>query len=159
VDFPIEVRGTGWNHIDFAGSRATLVETCDYAESRQLIRECLGVLDMSPNTAGAPHDRVLRAFGSYTLCLTNEQEFLPAGAPSFRFQADSIQAAVAEALAHPARHVELGAEIAAIYRAQNPPEAGVADLIRTAELVRLNQVVERPAGLAPYFVWPPKSLS
>jgi len=164
LDLPIEVRGTGWGHVDFSGRRATLVESCDYAESRQLIREALGVLDMSPNTSGGPHDRVSRAFGSYTLCVTNEQDFLARDVPaqnaaSFKFQAESIQAVVEAVLAQPARHVELGAEIAAAYREKNPPEAGIADLIRIAELVRLNQAPGRPEGMPPYFVWPPKSLS
>jgi hypothetical protein len=164
LDLPIEVRGTGWGHVDFTGRRATLVESCDYAESRQLIREALGVLDMSPNTSGGPHDRVSRAFGSYTLCVTNEQAFLARDVPaqngvSFRFEAESIQAVVGAVLTHPARHVELGAEIAAAYRDKNPPEAGIADLIRIAELVRLNQAPGRPEGMPPYFVWPPRSLS
>jgi hypothetical protein len=159
LDFPIEIRGTGWEHLDFSGRRATCVPVCDYAESRQLIRESLGVLDMSPNTAAAPHDRVARAFGSYTLCLTNEQSFLPPGAPSFRFTPESIQSTVADALAYPARAVELGANTAEKFRENNPPEAGIAYMIKMAELARLNQRTERLPEMPPYHVWPPKSLN
>jgi hypothetical protein len=163
MDFPVEIRGTGWEHLDFAGKRAVLVDDCDYAQSRQLIRDALGVVDMSPNTSLAPHDRFARALGSHTLCLGNAQDFLARDVPehaqlSFRFETESIQARIAEALAHPARHVELGRHVAREFSAKNPPEAGVAQMVRTAQCLRLNQTSQRPHGIAPYFVWPPVAL-
>jgi hypothetical protein len=163
MDFPVQIHGVNWEHLDFSGKRCKFVAECDFAKSRNMIRDSLGVLDMSPNTGLAPHDRILRAFGSYTFCLTNEQEFVRRDiahheAMSFRFEPDSLRAKVSDILAHPARHVELGREIAEAYRRQHQPEAGIAHMIDVAALIRLNQLPDRQPGMPPYFVWPPQSL-
>jgi hypothetical protein len=163
MDFPVQIHGVNWEHLDFSGGRAKFVAECDFVKSRMMIRESLGVLDMSPNIGQAPHDRVLRAFGSQTFCLTNEQEFVRRDVPepaamSFRFEPESLRERVADVLAHPARHVEIGRENAKAYRAKYKPQAGIDYLIDTAELIRLNQLTERQPDMPPYFVWPPKSL-
>ncbi len=163
MDFPVQIHGVNWEHLDFSGKRCKFVPECDFAKSRLMIRNALGVLDMSPNTGLAPHDRVLRAFGSDTFCLTNEQEFVHRDVPepaamSFRFEPDSLRERVADVLAHPGRHVDIGRENARAYRSKYPPQAGIDYLIDMAALIRLNQMPGRHAGLPPYFVWPPAAL-
>jgi hypothetical protein len=163
MDFPVQIHGVNWEHLDFSGKRCKFVPECDFAKSRVMIRDSLGVLDMSPNTGLAPHDRVLRAFGSHTFCLTNEQEFVRRDVPepaamSFRFEPEWLREKVAGVLAHPARHVEIGRENAKAYQAKYKPQAGIDYLIGTAALIRLNQLPDRQPGMPPYFVWPPKSL-
>jgi hypothetical protein len=54
LDFPVHIRGAGWDHVDFSGGRASYVNACNYNESRDLIRHSLGLIDMSPNTALSP---------------------------------------------------------------------------------------------------------
>jgi hypothetical protein len=163
MDFPVQIHGVNWEHLDFSGKRCKFVPECDFAKSRVMIRDSLGVLDMSPNTGLAPHDRVLRAFGSHTFCLTNEQEFVRRDVPepaamSFRFEPEWLREKVAGVLAHPARHVEIGRENAKAYQAKYKPQAGIDYLIGTAALIRLNQLPDRQPGMPPYFVWPPNSL-
>ena len=164
MDFPVQIIGTHWDHLDFSGKRVTYVNDCNYAESTRLIRDSLGVVDMSPNTGLAPHDRPCRAFGAYTLCVTNEQEFFQKKLPhheefSFRFDRDSFQGKIADVLAHPTRFVDIGIEVAKAFRRVNPPEAAVRQLIDTAALVKLDQRRDHLPGSPDYFVWPPGSLS
>lgn len=164
MDFPVQIIGTHWEHLDFSGKRVTYVEDCDYADSTRLIRDSLGVIDMSPNTGLAPHDRPCRAFGAYTLCVTNEQEFFQKKLPhheefSFRFDRESLQEKVADVLAHPARYVDIGVEVATAFHKVNPPEAAIRQLIDTAAMIRLDQRRDRLPASPDFFVWPPRSLS
>ncbi len=162
LEFPVEVHGFNWEHVDFLKSRATLVPFADHKQSRTLIRDALGVIDMSPNTGQSPHDRPRRAFGSYTLCLTNEQQCFKDRYPnytdfSFRFDRQAIQTKVADVLAHPKRYVELGVEVAERYRADEDPLAVARYLQDTANVVRL-QSASSMRGLPRYFAWPPSKL-
>src|SRR5262249_16009013 len=75
ADFPVEIHGFNWEHMDFSGRRGKYIPGGDYSESRKWIIDSLGIIDMSPNTSRAPHDRAMRAFGLFSLCLTNEQRF------------------------------------------------------------------------------------
>jgi hypothetical protein len=161
-DFPVEIRGNEWGHVDFSQSRATYIDECDYAKSIGLVRGSLGMIDMSPNTASKAHDRVSRAYGSHSLCLTNQQRFLQ-GLPhaerfTFEFRKESIQERVADVLAHPEQALEMGAETAAAYRERHPARQLVQRMLDIASLVRLNQRTKRPAGSQEFFVWPPAKL-
>lgn len=164
LDFPIQIHGTNWEHVDFSSGRAILVNTCNFEKSRQLIAESLGSLDMSPNTSLAPHDRVMRALGHYTLCLTNEQEFFKKEVPkhksmTFRFDKHSLQGKISDILSNAGRCVEVGLDIAETFRRTHPLEAAVGRLMDIAELVRMNQMPALPSGYPEFFVWPPESLS
>lgn len=162
LEFPVEVHGFNWEHVDFSGKRATLVPNSDFNLSRSLIKDALGVIDMSPNTGKSPHDRPRRAFGSYTLCLTNEQQCLKDRCSrfmdfSFRFDAQSIGAKVADVLANPKRAIALGIEIAEEYRRGEEPHAVARYLQDTASILRL-QCAPQFANLPNYFAWPPKKI-
>jgi len=162
LDFPIEVHGYNWEHIDFSNKRAKLVPVADYTRSTDLIRGALGLIDMSPNTGLAPHDRPMRAYGTYTLCLTNEQvyfknRFQRYDAFSFRFDRESIQAKIADALGDPRRHVELGIEIAEAFQSGHKPEIFGQFMLDTAQCLRLEEAPRFP-NLQNYFAWPPSSI-
>ncbi len=161
-DFPVEIRGNHWEHVDFAGKEATYIDECDYVKSAGLIRSSLGVIDMSPNTVSYPHDRVMRAYGSHTLCLTNEQEFLSElpgkDRISFRFEKSSIRDRVADILDHRTDAIELGIEVARAYRKQHPPEQSIRTLLDCASLVKLNNMSRRLPGSQEFFCWPPESI-
>jgi len=158
LDFPVEIHGFNWDHVDFTGRRATLVPSADYTASGQLIRESLGIIDMSPNTSKAPHDRPMRALGMHTLCLTNEQQYFKENfehfeAFSFRFEKDSVQSRVAEVLAHPKRSVEIGAHSAEEFRKKHGQDGIARFMLDTAASLKLD-CAPRFESLPSYFVWP-----
>jgi len=158
-EMPVEIRGNDWGHVDFRGGRATYIDECDYSKSIGLIRSSLGLIDMSPNTVSKPHDRMMRAFGSYSACLTNRQQWveeLPHAARlMFQFQKESIQDRVAYVLAHRDEALEMGMEMAEAYRQRHPSAQLVQQLLDYASLARLSQMSKRPEGSQDFFVWPP----
>ena len=160
--FPVEIHGYNWEHVDFSGTRARYVYGADYSGSKQLIKESLGILDMSPNTSLMPHDRPLRAYGLYTLCLTNEQEFFRRHFEhyrsfTFRFDKESLESKVAEVLAHPRRFIELGIEVADTFRKRFDSTAFGRTMVELASCLRL-AAGPRPPNMQDYFAWPPAKL-
>lgn len=163
LDFPVLLNGYNWDHIDFSGRRLQYVPGGQYVASRDLIRDSLAMIDMSPNTGLSPHDRSLRAFGAHTLCLTNEQEFFRRELPLcdeffYRFDKDSIQSRVAEVLTHRHRALEVGATVAETFMQKFPPELFAHQVLELAALARFNQLPGLPQGMPHYFSWPPTRL-
>jgi hypothetical protein len=159
LDFPIEVHGYNWEHVDFSGKRARLIHGGNYGVSRALIEGSLATLDMSPNTSSVPHERVSRAVGMYTLCVTNEQAFFRDTVPGFdeslyRFERDSLRARVSDVLERPKHSVELGTAIADAYRAKFNPQASAQRIIDAASCVRM-ACLGRTHQLQDFFGWPP----
>lgn len=159
LDFPIEIHGYNWEHVNFSGRRARHVPGGNYSDSTELIRNALGLLDMSPNTTMAPHERPLRAFGMSTLCLTNNQQFFQknfagSDAFSFNFEKESLQSKVADVLAHPQRYVELGIQVADAFNKSFDAAAFSRLMLDTASCIRLG-TGPRPDALQNFFVWPP----
>ena len=163
ADFPVEIHGFNWEHMDFSRRKATFFHGGDYTATRQRIVDSLGIVDMSPNTQRAPHDRAMRAFGLYTLCITNEQSFFSdnftnAEEFTYRFDPEHLRSRIADVLADPKRHVELGIDAADQFRKDRRPSDFAQFMIDTASHVRL-ACSPRPAGFQEYFVWPPARLS
>ncbi|MGA2730256.1 MAG: hypothetical protein ABSE96_20795 [Terracidiphilus sp.] len=162
MDFPVEIRGNNWNHLDFTGKKATYIDECDYTKSIDLVRESLGTIDLSPNTVSLPHDRVVRAFGAHTFCLTNEQQFLHElpheERLSFRFEKESLQQQVAYLLDHKAAALEMGVEVAEAYKTKHPRVETVNKILEYASLAKLDNLRQRPAGSQDFFMWPPTRL-
>jgi hypothetical protein len=162
LDFPIEVHGECWEHLDFSGRKAKLIPYGNYVRSSQLMKDALCVIDMPPNTRSYPHERYVRCASRYTLCLTShndllEQQFAPFGQPMFEYTPDSIRAHMAAVLENPARHVEIGRavghEFARLY-----PRNGLVHLMEDlADQIRV-QEGDHP-GLQGFLVWPPKKIS
>ena len=162
ADFPVEIQGFNWEHMDFSRRRATFLPGGDYTASKQQIIDSLGIVDMSPNTQRAPHDRAMRAFGLCTLCLTNEQRFFKDGFANFemfsyRFEKDHLAGKVAEVLAHPKQYVELGLEVAEQFRKNRQPHDFAQFMLDTASYLRLASGPRSPM-LQGFFVWPPNKL-
>jgi len=160
ADFPVEIHGFNWEHMDFTRRRATFVPGGDYTASRQLILDSLGMIDMSPNTQLAPHDRVMRAFGLHTFCLTNEQRFFTDNFKNpetfcYKFDRDELREKVANVLARPKDHVEIGRALAAEFQLHRQPGDFGQFMVDTASHVRL-ACGRRPEGLQDFFVWPPQ---
>jgi hypothetical protein len=162
MDLPVEIRGNNWDHLDFTGKKATYIDECDYTKSIGLVRESLGLIDVSPNTVSLPHDRLMRAYGAHTFCLTNEQKFLHElphyDRLTFRFEKESLQQQVAYLLDHKAAALEMGAEVAEVYKAKHPRVATVTKILEYASLARLDNLRQRPAGSQDFFMWPPARL-
>jgi hypothetical protein len=163
MDFPVLLHGNNWEHMDFSGKRLRYVPGGHFETSRTLIHECLGMIDMSPNTGLAPHDRALRSFGAHTLCLTNEQEFFARELPHsedffYRFDMDSIQSRVADVLTYKERYIEMGATVAAAFMQKFRPEIFAHQLLELAALTRFDRLPGLPEGMPNYFSWPPTKL-
>jgi hypothetical protein len=162
MDFPVEIRGNNWSHVDFTGRKATYIDECDYSKSIGLIRECLGLIDVSPNTVSRPHDRFLRACGANTLCLTNHQQFLEdlphSDRLSFGFDKEDLQQKVAYLLDHKDAAVEMGVEAAAAYKSRHPRIEQVRKMLEYASVAKLDNLRQRPSGSQDFFVWPPARL-
>lgn len=161
MDFPVEIHGENWEHLDFSGKKCSFVPVADYKKSRGLIKDSLGMIDMSPNTGGGFHDRPLRAYGMYTLCLTNEQECMNSAFGenpgfTFAFNRDAFREKVAEVLAHPKDFVELGMVSAEAFRVQYTLEAAGQYFLDIVAALRLASATQRPAGLQDFFIWPPQ---
>jgi hypothetical protein len=161
MDFPVEIRGNNWGHLDFSGKRATYIDDCNYVNSIGLIRRSLGMIDVSPNTESMPHDRVGRAYGSHTLCLTNSGQAFSKGLPNedeltFCFDKESFQTRVAGLLADKPAAVDKGIAVTEAFKKLNPPLRGVERMLSYAAFARLDQAKGRPPGFQDFFVWPPK---
>jgi hypothetical protein len=159
MDLPVEIRGNNWHHLDFTGKRAQYIDDCDYAKSVDLIRNSLGLIDMSPNTGSRPHDRLMRAYGAHTLCLTNEQQFLH-DLPhqdhlSFRFEKGHLQQQAAYLLDHKEEALEMGVAVAAAYRKNHPDERTIEQMLDWAALIGLNNLRQSPPGIQDFVMWPP----
>jgi hypothetical protein len=162
-EFPVQILGHNWEHVDFSRGACTQVQGADYAESSRLIRNSLAIVDMSPNTSLGPHDRPLRAFGLYTLCLTNEQQFFTDNFQqhadfTYRFDRDSLRSIVADTLSHRKRAVELGVEVAETFRNRFDQGAFGRTVLDVASALRL-ATSPRPRDFPAYFAWPPTKLS
>lgn len=163
MDFPVDMYGHNWDHLDFSGRKIRFHDGGDYTNSTALIRDSLGIVDMSPNTGRAPHERPRRAFGLYTLCLTNEQAFFNdnvahASDFSFAFDPDSIRDKVSDVLSHPQRYVDIGIAAAESFRERFAGPRFGEQLLDIASALRVG-CGPRPGPLQPYFGWPPATLA
>ena len=158
LDLPVIVQGTLWEHLNFAGRRALLVEGQDFHATRRVYSDQLGIIDMSANTDTWPHDRVQRAAGAFLPVLTNRQGWLTEGFPGcddlcFEFTRDSIQSRVSEAIGHPDRYLELGVEFGERFRSVYPREAFAHRLVDMAELGAFQASRTKPI-IQRFFIWP-----
>lgn len=162
MDFPVEIRGNNWGHLDFNGNRATCIDDCNFVDSIRLIRESLGMIDISPNTVSLPHDRVVRSYGAHTLCLTNSGQRFMDDLPckdefTFSFDKESFQSRVAGLLANKAATVDRGIAVSEAFKKLHPPRQAFEQMLQYAEYARLDQAKTRLPGFQDYFMWPPQA--
>lgn len=158
LDLPVIVQGSIWEHVDFRGRRAQLVEGQDFDATTRVYSEQLGIIDMSANVDTWPHDRVQRAAGTFLPVLTNRQGWLDRNFPgydalTFEFNLESIKSRVSEAIDSPERYLELGVAFGERFREVYPREAFANRVIDMAELASLHCRAQKPA-IQPFFVWP-----
>jgi hypothetical protein len=158
LDLPVIVQGNLWEHVDFSGRRAKLIPGQDFESTRQIFSNELGVIDMSPNLDSGPHERVMRAAGSFACVLTNRQGWLTAALGefedlTFEFNSDSIRAKASEAISNPDRFVDLGVAFGDRFREIYSRQAYANAIVDLAELAALKCSAEKPV-IQPFFVWP-----
>lgn len=158
-DFPVDMFGYNWDHLDLSGGRLNFTPGGDYTNSAARIRDSLGIIDMSPNTSRVPHERPLRAFGMHTLCITNDQLFYRDHIRHFEdftysFDPDSFRDKIADVIAHPKRYVEVGIAASESFSTQFPGGQFAELVIDVAAALNLD-CGPRPGRLQPYFGWPP----
>jgi len=157
LDLPVIIQGGNWGHVDFAGRRAQLVPGQRYDDTRRVFTDALGILDMSPNTQGAPHERIWRAAGCFTLALTNRQGWLDCAFAEFKdldfeFHAESIQTRVSDVIAHADRYLDLGISFGEAFRRVYPKESFANKIVDLAEIAMLKYANPKPS-VQPFFVW------
>jgi hypothetical protein len=158
LDLPIIVQGSFWDHVDFSGKRARLVEGKDVDSTQRMLTEQLGAIDMSANVDTWPHDRVQRAAGSFALALTNHQTWLNHGMAgfedlTFEFSPESINARVADAISRPDRYLELAVSFGEAFRVAFPRSAFAQKVMQLVDVASLMWNEPKPT-LQPYYVWP-----
>jgi hypothetical protein len=160
LDLPVIVQGNFWDHVDFSGKKARLVEGKDVDASHTALREQLGVIDMAANVDTWPHDRVQRGAGSFSLVLTNRQGWLSDNFPDFReltfeFDVDSIKGRVADAIANPGRYLDMAVAFGERFRTVFPRQRFAQ---RVSEMVGHAAMLwnEPKPALQPFYIWPPR---
>ncbi|MDB5803961.1 MAG: hypothetical protein JWN73_1283 [Betaproteobacteria bacterium] len=159
LDLPVHIFGDNWGHVDFTGRRALHSPGQSYFTSCGLVNDALAVLDMSPNTQSAPHERFMGAAGRYTLCLSNVQQYHLDHYPQapqmlFEFEPEAIRERVAGVLAQPGYHVDLGVAVAEHARALHDPAELVRCFVDGARLARIAIAGQAFAGQQDFVNWP-----
>lgn len=160
LDLPVVIRGRFWEHIDFRGRRATYDPDSDITRTRALIDKAPAVIDMSPNTQDAPHDRVLRCIGRGTAFLTNRMSCfdvadLDPARYTFEFTPDAIRNLVERYVTNPRDAVELGLEQSRVFRGLYSDERYVNALMTAVDVCAL-RIGNRPAGMQEFLAFPPQ---
>jgi hypothetical protein len=158
LDLPVLVQGNLWQHVDFHGRKAQLVDGEDFRATQKVFSSQLGVIDMSANVDTWPHDRVQRAAGSFATVLTNKQGWLADNFPgfdelTFEFDHASIKSRISDVIAHPEKYLELGVAFGDRFRSLYTGAAFANFVVDIAELATLHSGSERPV-IQPFFVWP-----
>jgi hypothetical protein len=158
LDLPVLVQGNLWQHVDFTGRRAQLLEGQDYETSQRVYSDQLGIIDMAPNVDTAPHERVQRAAGSFATVFTNRQGWIDSGFPgfgdlTFEFTPDSIKDRMSDAIARPDKYIDLGVAFGERFREVYPRAAFAQRVVEMADLSTLRWSDAKPA-IQPFFVWP-----
>jgi len=159
LDLPVVIRGQNWGHIDFTGRQAKYDPDNDYARTQSLFDAALAIIDTSPNTLHAPHDRIFRAAGRGTAFLTNYQEYIhhitdnPAEC-CYRFNAESIANLVSRYLSSPEETIEMGLRQAAAFRAHYSVNHYIEAISRAVNIMALC-LGGRPPNTQNYVDFPP----
>lgn len=163
--FPVEIHGKGWDFIDFTNAKCTVVNQCDYKETRAHIKSSLAVLDFTPNTAKGFHDRFMRAVGMHTACLTNVQSSVTQiygkdYGLAYEFNMDAIGNLLTVMHENPADVVDAGKQAAQRFMDVFTTESSLQSYFDAAEAVRLSAIsgIDALTNIQPYFI-PSKTLA
>ena len=122
LDYPVDVFGTGWDHIKWDGARAVFRGAQPWRPTLQLLPSYLGCLSINPLVQHSVHDRVFFAIAAGVTPVSDSNAFSQAHVPdlerySFRFNNEQIVRAVEAVLADP---VEAVARTEAAWQALTP---------------------------------------
>jgi len=139
LDFPVVIQGGRWAHLDFSKAKATYLLPINYDKTEEIYQKQLGVIDISPNVNSAPHERMLRAVGTYNIGLTNSQywlteKFSEFQSLSFEFTKESIQTRINDVLTRPQYYQDLAINFSEEFRRVWPVEKACEQLIKIAEI-------------------------
>jgi hypothetical protein len=158
LDLPVIVQGSLWQHIDFRGRKAQLIDGQDFGATKNVYSDQLGIIDMSANVDSWPHDRVQRAAGSFALVLTNRQGWLTENFPNFddltyEFEPASITARISDTISNPDRYLDLGVAFGEQFSDRYTRGAFAHFVVDMAELAAMRWSVQKPV-IQNFFVWP-----
>ncbi len=107
LGYPVDVFGTGWDHIPWAGARAAFRGTLTWRAALQQLPAYLGCLSINPLVEHSVHDRVFFALAAGVAPVTDGNAFSQAHLPGlqrygFDFTEERITQAVDAMLADPA---------------------------------------------------------
>jgi len=107
LDHPVDVFGTGWDHINWDGARAVYHGALTWRAALERLPHCLGCLSINPLVEQSVHDRVFFALAAGVAPVTDGNAFSQAHMPglqrySFDFTAERIVHAADALLADPA---------------------------------------------------------
>lgn len=107
MDMPVDVYGAGWDHLDWAGAKgARHFGPVPLSDSRSNLAKYLGCLSIHPFVEGSVHDRNFFAIAANVVPISDSNHYsrtvMPKLEPyTFKFEVDSIRAAVSQLFAEP----------------------------------------------------------
>jgi hypothetical protein len=141
LDYPIQIHGSGWEDLDITNKTGQIFSDVDYLSSDNYINESLVQFNLSPNTSGGWHDRILRSAGSGTLCISNysKEEMDRLSLPehvSFELNEESIRSRIAWILGHKSEVVDLGISVSEIISNEFSLKSSFNQMIELSDLVK-----------------------
>jgi hypothetical protein len=141
LKLPVHIYGKGFEHVDTAGTKATILPPLDYDALGERIFEALAVVSMNPNIDDDGHDRIYGAFGRGALPVSDinpwwRQNFAPLLPYSYDFRDRPVTAAIEKILADPAAAADLAWETGLLMRTERPFQKFVADAVELALMHR-----------------------
>ncbi len=109
--YPVDVVGTGWQHIDWTGAAAMRAGTVEFLDLARRLPAYLGSLSINPLTDGSVHERVFCALSAGIVPISDANAFAraemaPLAPYSYAVEKHAIQAAVEAVLADPTRAID-----------------------------------------------------
>ena len=141
LDYPVKFYGSGWEDIDLANKKGQIFSDVNFLNSDNYINESLAQFNLSPNTNGGWHDRILRSAGAKTLCISNysTEEISSLGLPesiSFELNEESIRSRIEWLLEHRSEVVDLGISVSEIISNEFSLKSSFNQMIELSDLVK-----------------------
>jgi hypothetical protein len=108
--YPVDVFGTGWDHIDFGSTRSQFMGATTWRTMTEQLPRYTGCLSINPLVEESVHDRVFFALAAGVAPISDGNTFARANMPllepySFSFTRERIEQAVEAVLAAPAEAI------------------------------------------------------
>lgn len=137
LKLPVQIHGKGFEHIDTAGAKATILPPIDYDALTERMHEALAVVTMNPNIDDDMHDRVYGAFGAGALPVSDTNSWwrqkFPALAPySYDFRDKPVTGAIERIIANPAAAADAAWKTGSAMRMERPFKKMVAEAVQLA---------------------------